>query len=484
MGGTAAVGWPSVAVLDIPARSRTACNANEQQEEIELSEHVDVAVIGMGPGGEVAASRLLAAGRRVAVIERELIGGECAYWACIPSKTVLRPPEAGGAVDRAAGVDGARLDWAAARDNRDYMARHLDDSGQVTGYTNQGALVLKGMARLTGPGRVSVDRRQVTADHVIVATGSQAMVPPIDGLEDVTVWTNRETYTTADLPDRAVIVGGSAVGVETALFLARFGVQVTLVQRSDRLLSREEPRVGELARTALHETGIDVRTGSTPTRARRDGADSVVELDDGTQAHGDVVILATGRVPRTEGLGLEEVGVRLGGHGEVLVDEHCRAADGIWALGDVTAIMPFTHVAKYQGRIVADAILGRPRTAGYDGIPRVVFADPEIAAVGLIQAQADQQGLRTTAVEIDLAESLARPSTYERNPRGHLGLLADTDQRVLVGAWAVAPQAGEWIHQASLAIRAHIPIDTLLDQVPQFPTYSEGYLTALESLNL
>jgi len=176
--------------------------------------------------------------------------------------------------------------------------------------------------------------------------------------------------------------------------------------------------------------------------------------------------------------------VRLGEHGEILVDEHCRAAAGIWAIGDVTAIMPFTHVAKYQGRIVADAILGRPRTASYDGIPRVAFADPEITAAGLTQAQANQQGLRTTAAEVDLATSIARPWTYERNPRGHLGLLADTDRRVLVGAWAVAPQAGEWIHQASMAIRARIPLDTLLDQVAQFPTYSESYLTALEALDL
>ena len=449
-----------------------------------MSEHVDVTVIGMGPGGEVAASRLLAAGKRVAVIESELIGGECAYWACIPSKTMLRPPEAGAGVDRAAGVDGARLDWAAARDYRDYMARHLDDSGQVQSYADQGALVLKGEARVTAPGRIDVDGRELTADHVIVATGSEAVIPPIDGLEEVTVWTNRETYTATELPDRAVIIGGSAAGVETALFLARFGVQVTIVQRSDRLLAREERRVGELTESSLREAGVQVRTGTSPGRARRDGTDSVLDLDDSTEVRGDVVILATGRSPRTAGLGLEDVGVRLGEHGEVVIDEHCRAADGVWALGDVTAVMPFTHVAKYQGRIVADAILGRPRPATYGGIPRVVFADPEIAAAGLTAAQADQAGLHTTAAEIDLSQSLARPWTYERDPRGHLGLLADTDRRVLVGAWAVAPQAGEWIHQASLAIRAGIPIETLLDQVAQFPTYSEGYLTALEALDL
>lgn len=449
-----------------------------------MSEHVDVAVIGMGPGGEVAASRLLAAGQRVAVIERELIGGECAYWACIPSKSVLRPPEAAGEVDRVKGAGGARLDWAEARDYRDYMARHLDDSRQVRGYAKQGALVLKGEARLLAPGRLDVAGRELTADHVIVATGSDAVIPPIDGLDTVTTWTNRETYTAHDLPARAVIVGGSAVGVETAQFLTRFGVQVTLVQRSERLLGREEPRVGELAQKYLQEAGVDVRTGAGPTRAYREGADGVLDLADGTQARGDVVILATGRVPRTEGLGLEGAGVKLGERGEVLVDDHCRAADGVWALGDVTAVMPFTHVAKYQARIVADAILGRPRTAHYGGIPRVVFADPEIAAVGLTQAHAHERGLSTAAAEIDLARAIARPWTYENNPRGHLGLLADKDRRILIGAWAVGPQAGEWIHQASLAIRTHISIDTLLDQVAQFPTNSEGYLEAVEALEV
>lgn len=195
------------------------------------------------------------------------------------------------------------------------------------------------------------------------------MIPPIDGLDEVTVWTNRETYTAHDLPARAVIVGGSAVGVETALFLARFAVHVTLVQRSDRLLAREEPRVGELTESSLRDAGVQVRTGTSPRRGRRDGADSVLDLDDGTQASGDVVILATGRTPRTAELGLQETGARLGEHGEVLIDEHCRAADGVWAVGDVTAVMPFTHVAKYQGRIVVEAILGRPRAASYHGIP-------------------------------------------------------------------------------------------------------------------
>ena len=279
------------------------------------------------------------------------------------------------------------------------------------------------------------------------------------------------------------MIGGSASGVETAAFLAGFGVRVTLVQRGERLLSREEPRVGDLAASVLTDAAVGVRTGVTPRRARLDGSGAVVELDDASEVGGDVVVAATGRAPRTRGLGLDAAGVRLGERGEVLVDERCRAADGVWAVGDVTGVMPFTHVAKYQARVVADAILGRAATASYDGIPRVVFADPEIAAAGLTQAQADDLGLETSSAEVDLPSSIARPWTYERDPRGHLGLLMDSDRRVLVGAWAVAPHAGEWIHQASLAIRARIPLETLLDQVAQFPTYSESYLAALERLS-
>jgi pyruvate/2-oxoglutarate dehydrogenase complex dihydrolipoamide dehydrogenase (E3) component len=448
-----------------------------------MSEQFDAIVIGMGPGGEVAASRLLAAGRRVAVIERQLIGGECGYWACIPSKTLLRPPEIRGEVDRAAGVGGARLDWPATRDYRDYMIRHLDDSKQVDGYAKQGATVVKGTARITGPGAVEVDGRSLTAHDIVIATGSDAALPPVEGLDTVPVWTNREATTLTEIPRRVVMLGGSAVGTELGVFLHRFGAHVTIVERSATLLSREEPRVGELLAERMHADGIDVRTGATATTARRDGADTAITLDEGTQLRCDVVVVGTGRRPRTVDLNLDAIGVTLGEKGEIRVDEHCRAAEGVWAIGDVTAIMPFTHVAKYQARIATDAILGRPHAATYHGIPRVVFTDPEVAAVGLTRAQAKQQGLRTASVELNLANAIARPSTYEQNPGGHLGLLADTDQRVLLGAWAVAPMAGEWIHQAAQAIRTRTPIAVLLDQVAQFPTYSEGFLAALEEFD-
>ncbi|MDQ6754860.1 MAG: NAD(P)/FAD-dependent oxidoreductase [Actinomycetota bacterium] len=449
-----------------------------------MSEHFDAVVLGMGPGGEVAAGRLLKAGRKVALIERELIGGECAYWACIPSKTLLRPAEARGEVQRAAGVSGAELDWSEASRYRDFMIRNLDDSAQIDGYTSHGAVVVKGEARVTGPGRIQVGDRELAAENIIIATGSEPVIPDLDGLDQITAWTNRETYTTKTLPKSAVIIGGSAVGIETSTFLTRFGVRVTLVHRGDRLLEREEPRAGALAYTYLAEAGIDVRLGVSARRAHGDGELSVIELDDGTEVAADVVIFATGRTPRTQDLGFEKAGVSVGDRGQVAVDEYCRAAQNVWAIGDVTGILPFTHVAKYQGRIAADAILGGTRPAFYEGIPRVVFADPEIAAVGLTQEHADQQGLHTEAVEVDLAHAITRPWTYEEKPRGNLGLLVDTQRKVLIGAWAIAPQAGEWIHQASLAIRAQIPIDTLLDQVAQFPTYNEAYLAALEKLQI
>lgn len=456
-----------------------------------MTDRFDVIVLGMGPGGEVAASRLLAAGRRVAVVEHELIGGECAYWACIPSKTLLRPPETRAEADRAAGVDRPALHWPALRDYRDWMIRHLDDSRQITGYEKQGATVIKGTGRLVGRTpdgqlRVEAHGHTLQAAHVIVATGSETTRPPIDGLENVPVWTNREATTLTDIPQQVLMLGGSAVGVELAQFLARMGTHVTLVERDSQLVPKEEPQLGELARLALQTDGIDVRLGRQARRATRHNHGAHVELDDGSTVDVDVVVLGTGRRPRVHDLGLDTVGVDVAAlHGRGLpVDEQCRLSDGLWAIGDVTGKALFTHVAKYQARIVADTICGRPRRATYDGIPRVIFTDPEIAAVGMTTATARDRGVDVTTTEVDLPAAIARPWTYETDPRGTLGLLVDSHQRVLIGAWAVAPLAGEWIHQAALAIRATVPIDTLLDQVAQFPTYTEAYLHGLEQLNL
>ncbi|RCW40936.1 dihydrolipoamide dehydrogenase [Halopolyspora algeriensis] len=448
-----------------------------------MSEGFDAIVIGMGPGGEVVASRLLDAGRRVAVIERELIGGECGYWACIPSKTLLRPTEARGEADRAAGLQQPALDWVGVRGHRDTMIRHLDDSQQVESYRARGARVVQGPARLAGPGQVEVNGQQLRAEHVILATGSETASPPIEGLGDVTVWTNREATTLHEIPERAVLIGGSAVGIELGHFLARMGTAVTIVQRGPRLLGREEPRVGELVAAHLADEGIDIRTDTQARRTYRDGTDTVVELDDGAAVRTDVIVLAAGRRARLDGLGLDSVGIT-GDHSGVDVDERCRVTDGLWAVGDLTGVSLFTHLAQYQGRVVADNILGHDRITNYTAIPRVVFTDPEIAAVGLTTAQARERGIDVATTELDLTQVLARPWTYETDPRGTLGLLADRRRQVLIGAWAVAPLAEEWIHQAALAIRARIPLETLLDTIPQFPTYSEAYLKALETLQV
>jgi pyruvate/2-oxoglutarate dehydrogenase complex dihydrolipoamide dehydrogenase (E3) component len=449
-----------------------------------MADRYDAIIIGMGPGGEACAGRLMTAGRRVAVIEKELIGGECAYWACIPSKTLLRPPEARGEAARAAGLAAPALDWAGLRDYRDYMIRHLDDTAQVSGYEQAGAAVVKGPARLAGPGMVEAGGRLLEADHVVIATGSQPVRPDVEGLDAATVWTNREATTVRDIPSRVLLIGGSAVGVELGTFYARMGAAVTIIQRAGTLIDREDPRVGELAARALESDGVTVRAGRTAVRAEQAAAGTLVTLDDGSRVETDVVILGAGRRPATGGLGLDTAGVRPDARGALGVDERCRAADGLWAVGDVTGVALFTHVAMYQGRVVADNILGRRRAASYQGIPRVVFGDPEIAAVGLSTARARAAGIDVAAAEVGLADAIARPWTYERDPRGALGLIADRDRRILVGAWAVAPLASEWIHTAALAIRAAIPVDVLLDQVAQFPTYSEAYLAALERLGL
>ena len=447
-----------------------------------MREHFDAIVIGMGPGGEVAASRLLAADRRVAVIEQELIGGEGAYWACIPSKTLLRPTEARAEATHTAGLERPALNWPQVRDYRDYMIRHLDDSAQADGYRKQGATVIKGTARLTGPGHVDVDGRQLTAEHIILATGSEATRPPIEGLETVPVWTNREATTLTDIPQRALIIGGSAVAAELGQFLARMGTQVTVVQRGPLLLGREEPRLGEIAAEHLAADGIDIRLNTQARAARRDGTDTVVELDDNTTVRTDVIVLGAGRTPRTRGLGLENAGVQTGSRGELAVDAHGRLTDGLWALGDVTGVAMFTHVAKYQARIVTDAILGTPRPADYTAVPRVIFTEPEIAAVGLTTEQARHQEIDTATTELALADAIARPWTYQKDPSGTLGLIADRNRRTLIGAWAIAPQAGEWIHTAALAIRHRLPLEALTESIAQFPTYNEAYAQAAERL--
>jgi dihydrolipoamide dehydrogenase len=445
-------------------------------------ERFDVVVLGGGPGGEVAVNTLLKAGRRVALVECDVVGGECTNWGCIPTKTLLRPPEVRGMADRAAGVATPALDWPRLAAYRDYMVSNHDDSARIARYEARGVTVVKERGRLAGPGRVETDELVLEADAVIVATGSEAVVPPIPGLEEAGYWTNREATDLTEIPRSAVVIGGGAVGIELAQFLARFGSRVAIVQGAERLAEREDPRIGDLLAEILTEDGIDLRLGAHAAGVRVDADERVVELSDGSEARGEVVLVATGRRPRTADIGLETVGIEATRRG-IEVDDRCRAADGVWAIGDVTGVAMFTHVAKYQGRIASACIIGREEVrADYRAIPRVTFTNPEVAAVGLSEADARAAGIDVATATVELPETVARAYTYEENPRGVLGVIADAERGVLVGAWAVAPLASEWIHQAVLAIRAEIPTWVLRDTIAQFPSFSEAFGAALRQL--
>ncbi len=405
------------------------------------AERYDAVVLGAGPAGEVAASRLAAQDLKVALVERELIGGECGYWACIPSKTLVRAPEVRSEAQRAAGVATAELAWPELAAYRDEMIRHLDDAKQVQGYRDDGVDVFKSAGRISGAGQVEVEGRTLQTERIVVATGSDARIPPIEGLDDAGYWTNREATTLRAIPESIVILGGGPVGVELGQFLRRFGTDVTIVDHGERLLSREDPRVGELIGRTLTGEGIELRLGVKAVSVElRDGR-RVMHLDDGSQASGQELLIATGRAPRVHDIGLESLGIEPDPKG-LAVDARCRVADGVWAIGDVTGVMPFTHVGMYQGRIVVADIAGEQPSADYTAIPRVVFSDPEVAAVGLTEAQARERGVDLTTARVALADSIARPWTYETEPGGELGLLADRHRQVLIGAWAVGPLAG------------------------------------------
>jgi dihydrolipoamide dehydrogenase len=328
-----------------------------------------------------------------------------------------------------------------------------------------------------------VDGTRLSSERIVIATGSEATIPPIDGLQDAGFWTNREATTFSEVPESVVILGGGPVGIELGQMLRRYGAEVTIIQSADRLIDREEPRVSELIEEALRADEVELLLGQKAVAVKGDASQKTVELDSGVSVTAERLIVATGRKPRTSELGLEALGVQLGERGEVPTDERCRVTDGVWAVGDVTGVSLFTHVGKYQARTACADIAGESAIADYRAIPRVVFTDPEIAAVGLTTEQAKDLGISLLEGRADLMH-VARTETYAKGLGGEMGVLADRDRGVLVGAWAVGPLAGEWIHQAVLAVKAEIPVEMLLDTVAQFPTFSEACLGALEGLEL
>ena len=459
--------------------------ANDAEVDVDEREF-DVVVIGAGAPGEVIAGRLGEAGVSVAIVEERLVGGECSFYACMPSKALLRPLEIRAEAARVKGVRvDDELDVPVVLARRDEVIHDLDDSTQVPWLTDRGVTLVRGHGRLDGERRVTVgDEALVARKAVVVATGSAAAIPPLPGLAESRPWTNIEATTAKHVPGRLAILGGGVVGVEMAQAWAALGSQVTLVHRGDRLIEREEPFAGEQVADALREYGVDLRFETSVASVARNGA-VTLELEGGGSVEADELLVAIGRAPRTADVGLDTVGLEPGKH--VQVDESLRVPgkDWLYAVGDVNGRALLTHMGKYQARLAADAIMGksvRLRSDG-DASPRVIFTDPQVGAVGLTLAAAEEAGLPVQTVEVDTGGN-AGGSFVGKNAPGTARLVVDEDRRIVVGATITGAEIAEALHAATVAVVSEVPLDDLWHAVPAFPTRSELWLRLLEAYGL